>query len=133
MMKFTLPRFRFSLRTMFVGSLLVALVSSWYGFELRAKQRHNAAENAIAERGGCVWYAAIDDAVVINFDVNHSMIVKLDSRGEQIKKDITFGDQDLPLLAKLRRLESVDFTGSQVSATAIKNYHRDHPSLTVKP
>lgn len=127
-------RFRFTLRTLFAVSVMIAILVAWFGLEMRSRQLQTQAIQAIGTRGGFVWYDRAERNTEVVFTPQPGkgcgQVIRINS---VVNSTRSFSDQDLNLLAHLRWLRNVDFTGSQVSLAAIEQFRQSHPMCEVKP
>lgn len=115
-------RFQFRLATLFLVSFLVAIGAGWYGSRLRAAARESRAVDSLAQKGACVH--VYEEGVYIQFGKPEGLWC-----GTGLKRVVgpfsmvvSFADNDMHLLNDVRRIRSIDFRWSQVSANEIEKF-----------
>jgi len=133
-MPMKLRLFRYRLSTLLGVMVVIALTAASYGNHLRAIQQQEKAFRQIAAKGGCVLH--YEEGAYIEF--GQPIWTGLCGTGlhgvfKPTEDSVTFSDRDMPLLDKILKIRTIDFTDSQVSSSVQDSFKKTHKDCTVTP
>lgn len=124
--------FQYRLRTLLLFALSIAVVSSVYGWHLRATAAQRRAAEEIAAKGGFVWFDVGDRCIDIEFQIPlHEGCGQIHLWAAPSLNGPPFGEADLPLLDQLPHVREIRFAHTNLSPTAINEFRRSHPQCKV--
>jgi hypothetical protein len=133
-----LPRFRYHLSSLLALMLVIAVAAASYGNYLRKIQRQQEAFKQIADKGG--WILNYDSGTSIGFGLppwkcagGFLCGTGLRSVYEPMSGATNFFDHDMHLFDDILRFQTVDFTGTQVSADGQNRFSKSHAQCRVTP
>lgn len=125
-------RIRYRLRTLFAFTLTVAVIAFAYGWWRRSSLEQRRAMNAIASKGGFVWYDAFHHTIDIEFERPlHEGCGQTRLWAAPRTNAQRFADADLQLIDKVWRVRNISFANTDVSTQKIDKFRRTHPQCKI--
>jgi len=131
-MSATTAKRQFTIRSLLGGTLLVAVILGSCCWWVRSSQAQQRAIDAIAQKGGRVWFDRVERCVDIELGA-----FQMQGCGQTVllagpmSKGLSFNDSDLALIDQIWRVRSVRFGAAVVPSEAVEQFQKAHPQVHV--
>ena len=123
---------QFTIRSLLGMTLLVAVILGSGCWWVRSSQAQQRAIDAIARKGGLVWFDRAERCIDIELGVS-----RMQGCGQTVLlagptgKGLSFNDGDLSLIDQIWRVRSVRFGSAVVSSEAVEQFQSAHPRVHI--